>query len=173
MRPTISVPNNTNNDSENNIVKETERAKPIVFEPFEKWNSYRIKSTDIEIKYPYELFISTDNNKIIFDYLDPEDPEQKKEYSPLAEMRISLEKGSMDELIAKRKSQDPINLKQKEIALNNIAAQQLVYTSGLDGGTMYETYIPQNNTTVVIWYAGDSQLGIIFAEMLSTAKYSK
>lgn len=173
-QPVISFPEKQNKSETEVIPTQPEQAKPIVFESFEKWATYRSESMGIEIKYPHELFLDvTGTNKIVFDYLNPNDPEQKKEYAPLAEMRISLENESLDNLVSKRESEKPLNFKQREVNLNNITAQQVTYTSGFDGGTMYQTYIPHGNSTVVIWYPGDNQLESTFSKMLSTVKYSK
>ncbi|MDQ5893467.1 MAG: hypothetical protein QG640_479 [Patescibacteria group bacterium] len=155
-------------------ISEPEHAKPIVFEPFEKWATYKNEVIGIEIRYPHELFLNTkDSTKITFDYLSPNDLEQTKEYATLAEMRISLEEGSVDKVIKERTLERPLNLKQQEITLNNVTAQQLTYTSGFDGGTMYQTYIPNGRSTIVIWYAGDNQLENTFNRILSTIRYSK
>lgn len=170
LQNTVSSPDRINIP----IQEPTQQAKPIAFEPFEKWASYKSKTMGIEIRYPHELFLNTENpNKIIFDYLNPKDPEQTKEYATLAEMRISLESESSTKIIGKVVAEKRLNFKQEKIILNDIIAQQLTYTNAFDGGTMYQTYIPHGSSAIVIWYAGDSQLGEMFSRMLSTIRYSK
>lgn len=146
----------------------------LIFEPFEKWDTYKSKEIGIEITYPHELFLDTkEANKVIFDSLAPNDPAQKIEGSILMKFKVSFENESTDILIAKRASDKLMNFKQETISLNNISAKKISYTDVFSGGTFYETYIPQGSGTVVIWYAGNQQVETIFSKMLSTVKYSK
>ncbi|MDD5083524.1 MAG: hypothetical protein PHT88_01120 [Candidatus Moranbacteria bacterium] len=140
---------------------------------FNSWKDYKNESFGLEIKYPQELYISNSDDKIVFDYLSPDDPNQKNEGSTLLHFNISKEQKTIEQYIAKNKLDTLQNFKQARIKLNEFLAEQLTYTDAFAGGTMYIILIQNEDKLIIIDYAGNNQLEDTFGKMLSTVNIYK
>ena len=135
---------------------------------YDKWKTYNNKNIRIEMKYPPELYLSSSDGKIIFDYLNPNNPSQKAEGSILTKFIIFTKQETLNQYDNENKLATLQNFKDEKIQLNNTIADKITYTDAFAGGIMYKILIQNGTELVIIDYAGGNKLEDTFNKMLST-----
>lgn len=170
-KPTIQSPaENLQNQTAAGPVDKKNPFDNLSISSFNKWKTYTDKNIGIEVKYPPELYLSSSQGKIIFDYFSPTDPAQNDEGSVLTHLNISLQQGATDQYIKKYKLITLQNYKRVQINLNGTLADKITYTDAFAGGIIYTILIQKGSELIIIDYAGDNKLEDTFNKMLSTVK---
>ena len=123
----------------------------------------------IEIKYPLELYIDESEKKIVFDFVAPDDPAQKLEYSVLNHFNISFfENKDFEQYKKDYKLSESKGFKQEQIKIGDVSLTQVSYENAFSGNIVYSNFIKKGSDLIVIHYFGETNLEKTFNEMLST-----